>query len=196
MLGKQNTLFMQIFKNSLLRHTFLFGALVGGVLISAALVVYAKGLSVNFEPNLRSINLFLIVTGIFFGVKKYRDDELGGVISYGKAFATGVLIIGFASMFYSIFIYILTSYFDSSIIEEAITFLEKGLHEMGYQQKDIDLLMGIYKNITPGLFAFGQWFSKALSGLLFSFILAFFFRQNRNLLNKNSIDKFNESNNQ
>ena len=185
---------MQILKNSLLRHTFLFGALVGSVLISAALVVYVKGMSINFEPNLRSINLFLIVTGIFFGVKKYRDDELDGVISYGKAFATGVLIIGFASMFYSIFIFILTSYFDSYIIEEAIIYLEKGLNEMGYQQKDIDLLMGIYKNITPGLFAFGQWFSKALSGLLFSFILAFFFRQNGNLVNKNSIDKFKESN--
>jgi hypothetical protein len=186
---------MQIFKNSLLRHTFFFGSLIGGVLIIAALVVYAKGLSVNFEPNLRSVNLFLIVTGIFFGVKKYRDDELGGAITYGKAFTTGVLIIGFASMFYSIFLFILIRYFDSSILVEAITFLEKGLHEMGYKQKDIDLLMEIYKNITPGLFAFGQWFSKALSGLLFSFILAFFFRQNRNLFNKNSIDKFDESNN-
>ncbi|PCH67232.1 MAG: hypothetical protein COC06_05825 [Bacteroidales bacterium] len=186
---------MQIFKNSLFRHTFLFGALVGGVLISAAFVVYMKGLSVSFDPNLRSINLFLIVTGVFFGVKKYRDDELDGVISFGRALATGGLIIGFASMFYSIFIYILISYFDSSILEEAIIFLEKGLNEMGYKQKDIDLLMEIYKNITPGIFAFGQWFSKALSGLLFSFILAFFFRKNRNLFNKNSIDKFNESNN-
>lgn len=196
MLEIQILIFMQIFKNSLLRHTFLFGVLVGGALILAAFVVYLKDLSVNFDPNLRSINLFLIVSGIFFGVKKYRDDELGGAISYGEALATGVLIIGFASMFYSIFIYVLTSFFDTSIIKEAIIFLEKGLHEMGYQQKDIDLLMGIYKNITPGLFAVGQWFSKALSGLLFSLILAFFFRQNRNLFNKNSIDKFNESNNQ
>ncbi|PKQ64987.1 hypothetical protein BZG02_03850 [Labilibaculum filiforme] len=193
---KQIYYFMQIFKNSLLRHTFLFGTLVGGALIVAALVVYLKGLSVSFDPNLRSINLFLIVSGIFFGVKKYRDDELGGLISYGKALVAGILIIGFASMFYSIFLYILISYFDTSILQEAIVFLEKGLHEMGYQQKDIDLLMGIYNKITPGVFAFGQWFSKALSGLLFSLILAFFFRQNRNLLNKNSIDKFNESNNQ
>lgn len=179
---------MQIFKNPLFRHTFLFGTLVGGVLISAAFVVYLKGLSVNFDPNLRSINLFLIVSGIFFGVKKYRDDELSGSISYGQALSAGILIIGFASMFYSIFLYVLIRYFDISILQDAIIFLEKGLHEMGYQQKDIDLLMEIYKDITPGIFAFGQWFSKALSGLFFSFILAFFFRQNRNLLSKNSID--------
>jgi hypothetical protein len=160
------------------------------------MVVYLKDLSINFDPNLRSINLFLIVSGIFFGVKKYRDDELNGVISYGHALGAGILIIGFAALFYALFIYVLTSYFDSSIIEEAILFAEKGLHEMGYQQSDIDLLMGIYKNITPGIFAFGQWFSKALSGVLFSLILAFFFRQRGNLFNNGSIDKFNESNNQ
>ncbi|WP_372751695.1 DUF4199 domain-containing protein [Labilibaculum sp.] len=187
---------MQLLKNPFVKHTFLFGTLVGGALILAALVVYFKGMSINFDPNLRSINLFLIVSGIFFGVKKYRDDELGGVINYGQALGAGILIIAFAALFYSLFIYVLTSWFDSSIIQEAIAFAEKGLYEMGYKQSDVDLLMGIYKNITPGIFAFGQWFSKALSGVLFSLILAFFFRQNRNLFPKNPIDKFNESNNQ
>jgi len=172
----------------------LFGALVGGVLILAALVFYFKEMSINFDPQLRSINHFLIASGIFLGVRKYRDDELNGIINYGRAFGVGVLIIAIASLFYSIFIYILTTYFDSSIIKEAIIFLEKGLHEAGYQQKDIDLLMSIYKHITPGIFAFGQWFSKALSGVLFSLIIAFFLKPKGNLLNKNSIDKFNESN--
>ncbi len=185
---------MQDSKNSLIRHSFLFGALVGGVLILAALVFYFKEMSINFDPQLRSINHFLIGTGIFFGVRKYRDEELNGMISYGRAFGVGVSIIAIASLFYSIFIYILTSYFDSSIIKEAIDFLEKGLHEAEYPEDQIDFLMSIYKNISPGMFAFGQWFSKALSGLLFALILAFFFKQNRNLFNKKSIDKFNESN--
>ncbi|MBI9057907.1 MAG: DUF4199 domain-containing protein [Labilibaculum sp.] len=185
---------MQNYKNSMIKHSFLFGALVGGVLILAALVFYFKEMSINFDPQLRSINHFLIASGIFLGVRKYRDDELNGIINYGLAFSVGILIIGFASLFYSIFIYVLTSYYDSSIINEAIVFLEKGLNEAGYKDKDIDLLMSMYKQITPGMFAFGQWFSKALSGLLFALILAFFFKPKGNLLNKKSIDKFNESN--
>ena len=59
---------MQNSKNSLIRHSFLFGALVGGVLILAALVFYFKDMSVNFDPQLRSINHFLIASGIFLGV--------------------------------------------------------------------------------------------------------------------------------
>lgn len=183
---------MLIHKNPLVRHSFLFGALVGGALISAALVFYLKGMSINFSPNLQTINYFLIVSGIFIGVKKYRDEVLFGIISYGRAFLAGIMIIGFAACFYSFFIYILTSYFDTGIIKEAIEFLEKSLVKAGHKEKDIELIMSVYNKLSPGMFAFGTWFSKALSGVFFSLILAFFFRQSRNLFNNKSNDKFNE----
>jgi len=183
-------------KNPLLRHAFLFGSLMGGVLILAALVFYFKGLSVNYNPNLTLVNQFLMVTGIFLGVKKYRDEILFGVINYKRAFTAGILIIGFAACYYAMFIYILTKFFDASIIQEAINFAQKGLVESGYEQKDVDLIMSVYKHITPGIFAFSIWFSKVFGGALFSLIVAFFFRQKRNLLNKQSVDKFKQSNNQ
>ena len=39
---------------------------------------------------------------IFFGVKSYRDQHLHGVISFSKAFQTGMLIAGVASLFYAV----------------------------------------------------------------------------------------------
>lgn len=183
-------------KNPLIRHSFLFGALIGGALILAALTFYWKGVSINYNPNLTTINHFLIITGIFFGVKKYRDEVLFGSITYKRALSAGVLTIGFAAMFYALFIYILTKFFDYSIIEETIKFTKKGLLEAGYQDDQVDFIMSIYDKITPGIFAFSHWFNKALGGLFFSLILAFFFRQNRNLFNNRSIDKFNQSNKQ
>ncbi|RUT77799.1 DUF4199 domain-containing protein [Ancylomarina longa] len=185
-----------MFKNPLVRHTFLFGSLVGGVLILAALVFYFKDLSVNYNPNLTLINQFLMISGIFLGVKKYRDEILFGVINYKRAFTAGILIIGFAACYYAMFIYVLTKFFDASIIQEAINFAQKGLVQSGYEQKDVDLIMSIYKHITPGIFAFSMWLSKLFGGVLFSLVVAFFFRQKRNLFNKQSVDKFNESNNQ
>ncbi|MGQ1910414.1 DUF4199 domain-containing protein [Marinifilum sp. RC60d5] len=183
-------------KKPILKHTFLFGSLVGGVLILAALTFYFKGISINFHPTLLFINRFLIVLGIFFSVKKYRDEALSGVISYGRALICGIITIGIASTYYALFIYVLTSYFDSAIIQDAINFTEKGLVEVGYEDDQVDLLMSVYRKITPGIFAFGQWFGKASAGVFFSLIVSFFFRSNRNLFNKSSIDKFNASNNQ
>nr|WP_320120606.1 DUF4199 domain-containing protein [uncultured Marinifilum sp.] len=185
-----------MYKKPILKHSFLFGSLVGGVLILAALTFYFKGISINFHPTLLFVNRFLIVLGIYFSVKKYRDEEISGIISYGRALACGIITIGIASTYYALFIYVLTSYFDSSIIQDAVNFTEKGLVEVGYEDDQVELLMSIYRKITPGIFAFGQWFGKLSAGVFFSLIVSFFFRSNRNLFNKSSIDKFNASNNQ
>jgi len=186
----------KMYNKPLLKHSFLFGSLIGGVLILAALTFYFKEVSINFNPTLLFVNRFLIVLGIFFSVKKYRDEVLFGVISYRRALVCGIITIGIAASYYALFIYVLTSYFDSSILKEAIDYTEKGLVEIGYEEDQVELLMSIYRKITPGIFAFGQWFGKALAGIFFSFIVSFFFRQNRNLFNNRSIDKFNGSNNQ
>jgi hypothetical protein len=134
--------------------------------------------------------------GIYFGVRKYRDEVLFGVISYGRAFVAGVLMIAVASSFYAMYIYILTSYFDNGILQEALEFTEKGLVEFGYDDDQVELFMSLYRKVTPGIFAFSQWFGKMLAGIFFSFIVAFFFRQKRNLFNNSPIDKFNDSKNQ
>jgi len=37
---------------------------------------------------------------IYFGIRSYRDNELGGQISFGRAFACGILITLITSVFY------------------------------------------------------------------------------------------------
>ncbi|WP_421920384.1 DUF4199 domain-containing protein [Marinifilum sp.] len=185
-----------MYYRTLFKHSFLFGALVGAVLILASLTFYWKGVSINYNPTLLFINRALIILGIYIGVRKYRDEVLFGVISYGRAFVAGGLMIAVASSFYAFYIYILTSYFDGEILQEAITFTEKGLVEIGYDDDQVELLMSLYSKITPEIFAMSQWFGKVLAGVFFSLIVAFFFRQKRNLFNNRPVDKFNDSKNQ
>ncbi|NOU61190.1 DUF4199 domain-containing protein [Marinifilum caeruleilacunae] len=184
-----------MYYRSLFKHSFLFGSLVGAVLILASLTFYWKDVSI-FNPTLLFINRALIMLGIYFGVRKYRDEVLFGVISYGRAFVAGVLMIAVASSFYALYIYVLTRYFDASILKETLDLVEKGMVQLGYEKDLIDVLMKFYRKITPEAFAFGQWFSKMMAGVFFSLIVAFFFRQKRNLFNNSPIDKFNGSKNQ
>jgi len=44
--------------------------------------------------------MVVIFSLVFFGVRNYRNKQLGGVISFGKAFQTGVLIALLASTIY------------------------------------------------------------------------------------------------
>lgn len=45
-------------------------------------------------------SMIIALSTIFIGVRKYRDEELGGVISFGKAFQMGILITLVASTVY------------------------------------------------------------------------------------------------
>ncbi len=45
-------------------------------------------------------SMIIALSTIFIGVRKYRDEELGGVISFGKAFQIGILITLVASFIY------------------------------------------------------------------------------------------------
>jgi len=45
-------------------------------------------------------SMIIALSTIFIGVRKYRDEELGGVISFGKAFQIGLLITLVASFIY------------------------------------------------------------------------------------------------
>lgn len=180
---------MQAHSNPLLRHSFLFGALVGGVLILTSLMFYFRGVPISVNPQITSINYFLIMTGIYFGLRIYRNDILNGIITYGRALGAGVLIIGVAGAFYASYIYILVKYFDASILQEFIAITEKSLVEAKYSDEQIDLFMTLYEKITPSAFAFAQWFSKLGAGFFFSLILAFFFSRNYGTMRNNFNDK-------
>ncbi len=169
---------MQIRTSPLLRHSFLFGSLIGGVFILTSLMFYSKGVPISVNPQITSINHFLIILGIYFGLRTYKNDILDGAITYGKALGAGVLLIGIAGAFYGIYMYILVKFFDGAILQEFVGFMEQGLVEAQYSEDQVELLMSFYDKITPGVFAFAQWFSKLAAGFFFSLILAFFFSRN------------------
>jgi hypothetical protein len=180
-------IYMLANSNPLLRHSFLFGALVGGILILTSLMFYFRGVPISVNPQITSIDNFLIITGIFFGLRVYRNDILGGVISYGRALGAGVLLIGIAGAFYALYLYILVKYFDASILQEFIGAMEMIFVEVQYSDDQIKYFISFYEN--PVAFAFVQWFSKLAAGFLFSLILAFFFSRNYGIKRNNSNDK-------
>lgn len=45
-------------------------------------------------------SMIVALSTIFVGIRKYRDDELGGMITFGKAFQVGLLITLVASAIY------------------------------------------------------------------------------------------------
>lgn len=85
------------------RNIIIFGLILG--LIMTVNMVYMANLcytNPNFESNdiLGYTAMVLMFSLIFFGVRNYRNKELNGQISFGKAFKTGALIALVGSTMY------------------------------------------------------------------------------------------------
>ncbi len=173
-------------KNAFWEHSIKFGFLIGMALILAGIVGHYRGLSINYNPTVIMIDRLLIILGILFAIRKYRDDIYQGKITYGKAVGIGVMTSVNAGIIYSLFLYILCRFFDPNILQETISFTEKTLKNMQYSESDLELMMKMYRQITPGIYAMGQFFNFTVWGTIFTLIIAIFSRNNRFLQQQNN----------
>lgn len=85
------------------KNVLLFGLVLGAVLcINMIVMVNIIYSNPEFKSNdlLGYAVMVVIFSLIFFGIRNYRNKELGGIISFGKAFKTGLLIALIASTLY------------------------------------------------------------------------------------------------
>jgi hypothetical protein len=85
------------------KNIWIFGLTLGAIL--CVNMIYAVNLcytNPDFESNdvLGYAVMVVIFSLIFFGVRNYRNKQLNGFISFGKAFKTGALIALVASTVY------------------------------------------------------------------------------------------------
>lgn len=80
-----------------------FGLIMGAILsVNIAIMVHVLYNNPDFKSNdfLGYAALVLIFSMVFFGIRNYRNKQLGGYISFGRAFKTGALITLVASTMY------------------------------------------------------------------------------------------------
>jgi len=87
-----------------MRKTVLIFSLILGTIMCINMVILVNMLYNNpdFKGNdvLGYAAMVVVFSLIFFGVRNYRNKQLGGYISFGRAFKTGTLIALVASTMY------------------------------------------------------------------------------------------------
>ena len=84
------------------RSVLTFGVISGvmiSVLMNTALLV-AKKIGPDHSMALGYTIMVASFLLIYFGIRSYRDNELGGRISFGRAFTCGILITLITTVFY------------------------------------------------------------------------------------------------
>lgn len=98
------------------RIIWLYGSISGAVIIGSMIVTMnVAGLDSEW---LGYLTMIVALSVIFLGVKRYRDQELGGVIRFGTAFMLGLGIAAVASIVYVILWEVYLSATDYAFIQD------------------------------------------------------------------------------
>lgn len=137
--------------NEMKRYVLIFGLVIGT--IWTAIMIYMAYLMYT-TPDIKTNDvlgyalMIIIWSIIFFGVRNYRNKQLGGVISFGKAFKTGVWISLVASTLYVavwLFYYYLfvPDWLDAYI---AHCLKQASASELAAKTAEMETLREMYKN--------------------------------------------------
>lgn len=155
----------------------IFGAFVGISFILSTYLFFLSGQSVSMNPQLGNVIMLLSVAGGFIGTRKYREEQLSGIISYGKALGCSLYILGIASALYSIFIYLLYAN-QPELLENYLKISIALLEEVYKGMPQLESMKAIMNSlITSGFIAFTEFLNKLLTGFMFSLLLAFILRR-------------------
>lgn len=85
-------------KKTIIKYGLIAGAIVASFMVYASIQMNKT----DFQPSmvLGYAGMLIAYTFVFLGIKKYRDDQNGGVLSFGEGLKVGMLISLIAATIY------------------------------------------------------------------------------------------------
>ncbi|MGD2036160.1 MAG: DUF4199 domain-containing protein, partial [Bacteroidales bacterium] len=135
-------------KNIFLRHSLIYGGIIGATITVYQILLYIFGMTNN--KTLENVALFLFVLGIFIAVRRYREIESNGTISFGNAFKVGILTCLFIAIIGGIYSFFQFKYLSPHLVDEIIELSQERLLNKGIPDSQVELQSGLLEKIvTP-----------------------------------------------
>lgn len=151
------------------KNTIIYG-LTAGIVVSTLMlftvnyishcegnVDYSTSMLIGYASMLVAFSL------VFVGIRNYRDNYNGGVISFGKAFKIGSMIVLIASTIYVVAWLIDYFYFVPDFMEKYSAHMLDGLKRSGASQLEID-------KQTRELASFGKMYKNPFFNAMMTYI--------------------------
>ncbi len=158
-------------------------SLMPGIYLGFALIMYTLVLfilDVDMESPLKYGSYVIMAIGLYLSIVAFRDKQLDGFISYGKAFSAGFYTGLFASVIASIFTVIYVQYIDTELLVAEESMLEAN-PDMSNEQIDQALSMTEMFTSPIMMGVMGFIANLILSAILSLIIAIFAKRENNNI---------------
>lgn len=130
-----------------------FGGIAGLVVTTLMLLSSSLWMGEGSAPDFQTaeilgyLSMIVSLSMIYFGIRSYRDNHLGGVISFGKAFKIGILITLVASAIYAVgwLIFFHTSEAAQQFPEKYLAYMAEKMQQSEKPQAEIDAQIADYQ---------------------------------------------------
>ncbi len=126
------------------------------------------------------IGYVIILAGIIFGIKNFRDEYCGGFISYGRALGFGTLTSLFAALIAAVFAFFFYKYLAPDVIVQMREAAELKMLEMDPNMPDQQINMAL-RFVSPLVLALGSIFAYFFFGFIFSLIASIFLKKQEDI---------------
>lgn len=132
------------------------------------------------KNNLMSIMYMVLLFGtVILTQIQVREQSLGGIMSFSKAFGTGMLLALAVAVMFALFNFIFYSFISPDTLDEARRMAETSMQEQGKTQEEIDMAMKITGFMfTPVGILLSTIIFYPLFGLLLSLLASLFTQRN------------------
>lgn len=170
-----------------MKRTVLTYGLIMGAIFTAGTIYMSELLFYN-KPEIKSNDLLgyvvmlIIYSLIFIGVRNYRNNQLGGVVSFKKAFKVGTMITLVAATFYVLISMIYLYQFAPDYMDRYADYVlrHSSPTELEAKSESMESLKDMYKN---PLFAILYTYMEILPlGLIVALISALILKSKKTLL--------------
>lgn len=149
------------------KYILKFGLYGAAVLVLTSLIVWsAWGTSLGYSTSeaIGYASMVLSMVFVFMGIKTYRDQEKGGVISFGESFKLGILISLLPSLAFGVYTVLFFYAYGDKFLEFAMT------NMTAEQRAQLEAAGGLFLN--PFFQGTVMFFTVFMIGLLASLISA------------------------
>jgi hypothetical protein len=119
-----------------------YGLIGSAVFVIYTLVSHLLGLTLPSSMSIMGLQFLLSLTLtiliLYFAVRHHRDQELGGYISFGRAFLVGLVVLAISTVVNNLFSLLYMTVIDPGFVDAAMESTEEMMLNMGVDESMIE----------------------------------------------------------
>lgn len=160
----------------ILRPAMTYGLIIALVIIILAILQWILGVEGTTWMQWLTWGIYLGV--LYFCLKNWRDQHLGGYIRYGQALSAGILFMFFASVIYGFYYVVYLKWIDPTFLERLMERIEEDYYTRGFTEEQVEPVMEFMTKLRgPGMQFFSAIFGTTFIGVILSLIVSIFVRR-------------------